>query len=96
MAQERVDNAVANRTGRTPAQLAGNKLFDSEPPKRNYYASVFTQCLNLHMSDQPMAELMIDPAIGQMAAELLGVQGIRIWCVDRSVRCSIAYRSALL
>ena len=95
--RERVDRAVASRTGRTPSQLAGNKLFDSDPDdfvkgrpneadleknsqgNAGYYASVFTQCLQLHMSDEGMYELMVDPSIGKMAAELAGVQGIRIW-----------------
>ena len=89
--------AQASRTGRTPSQLAGNKLFDSDPDdfvkgrpneadleknsqgNAGYYASVFTQCLQLHMSDEGMYELMVDPSIGKMAAELAGVQGIRIW-----------------
>ena len=95
--RECVDRAVASRTGRTPSQLAGNKLFDSDPDdfvkgrpneadleknsqgNAGYYASVFTQCLQLHMSDEGMSELMVDPSIGKMAAELAGVQGIRIW-----------------
>ena len=95
---ERVDRAGASRTGRTPSQLAGNKLFDDSDPDEfvkgrpneadleknsqgnaGYYASVFTQCLQLHMSDEGMYELMVDPSIGKMAAELAGVQGIRIW-----------------
>jgi ectoine hydroxylase-related dioxygenase (phytanoyl-CoA dioxygenase family) len=95
--RERVDAAVAKRTGKTPGQLAGNKLFDSDPDgfvegrpnaadlednsqgSPSYYASVFTQTLQLWMDDAPMAELMVSPAIGKMAAELAGVRGIRIW-----------------
>jgi phytanoyl-CoA hydroxylase len=71
----------AKRTGKTPGQLAGNKLFDanSREEQPSYYSSVFTQTLQLWMDHPGMAELMVDPALGKMAAELAGVQGIRIW-----------------
>ena len=58
-------------------------MSDSENPENSqgqpsYYASVFTQTLQLWMDHLGMAELMVDPALGKMAAELAGVQGIRI------------------
>ena len=83
-----VDEAVANRTGATPAQLAGNKLFDRKEGaaapgdsgvKKPYYASVFTQSLQLHMDHEGVNSMMLDPDIGKAAATLAGVQGIRIW-----------------
>ena len=45
----------------------------------SYYSTVFTQRLQLWTDDAKMRQLMLDPAIGKMAAELAGVDGIRIW-----------------
>jgi len=44
-----------------------------------YYAQVFTQCLKLADTHAEMRELMFDPRLGQLAATLAGVDGIRIW-----------------
>jgi ectoine hydroxylase-related dioxygenase (phytanoyl-CoA dioxygenase family) len=45
----------------------------------SYYAQVFTQCLKLADTHPGMHEIMHDPRLGEMAAKLAGVQGIRIW-----------------
>ena len=44
-----------------------------------YYAKVFDQLLNLWQTNDKVKELMVDERIGQMAAKLAGVDGIRIW-----------------
>lgn len=44
-----------------------------------YYGKVFDQLLNLWQTNDKVRELMIDERIGQMAAKLAGVEGIRIW-----------------
>lgn len=44
-----------------------------------YYAQVFTQCVRLADTHQGMAKLMLDPRLGEVAATLAGVAGIRIW-----------------
>jgi phytanoyl-CoA hydroxylase len=44
-----------------------------------YYAQVFTQCLKLADTHPGMRELMLDPRLGELAATLAGVDGIRIW-----------------
>jgi phytanoyl-CoA hydroxylase len=44
-----------------------------------YYANVFTQCVRLADTHEGMAKLMLDPRLGEMAATLAGVAGIRIW-----------------
>lgn len=67
-----VDEAVANRQDRKMAH-SDWKSGDS------YYDRVFTQRLNLWMDHDGMRELMLDPRLGQMAVELAGVEGIRIW-----------------
>jgi phytanoyl-CoA hydroxylase len=45
----------------------------------DYFGKVFDQLLNLWQTSAAIRELMLDARIGQMAAELAGVQGIRIW-----------------
>lgn len=44
-----------------------------------YFGKVFDQLINLWQTDQAVKELMTAPEIGRMAAELAGVEGIRIW-----------------
>jgi phytanoyl-CoA hydroxylase len=45
----------------------------------DYYAKVFDQLLNLWQTSEQVKELMVDQRIGRMAAQLAGVEGIRIW-----------------
>jgi ectoine hydroxylase-related dioxygenase (phytanoyl-CoA dioxygenase family) len=44
-----------------------------------YYGKVFDQLLNLWQTNDKVKELMLDERIGEMAAKLAGVEGIRIW-----------------
>lgn len=44
-----------------------------------YYNNVFIQRVNLWMDNEPIRNLMLDRRIGRMAAQLAGVDGIRIW-----------------
>lgn len=44
-----------------------------------YHSKVFDQLVNLWQTNDKIKELMMDPAIGQMAATLAGADGIRIW-----------------
>ena len=45
----------------------------------SYYARVFTQCQRLADTHEGVAELVLDPMLGQAAAALAGVDGIRVW-----------------
>ncbi len=45
----------------------------------DYFGKVFDQLLNLWQTNQDVKEMMIDQRIGKMAAQLAGVDGIRIW-----------------
>lgn len=45
----------------------------------DYYARVFTQCVKLADTSKAMARLILDPRIGEMAAKLAGVDGMRVW-----------------
>ncbi|MCS7224510.1 MAG: phytanoyl-CoA dioxygenase family protein [Armatimonadetes bacterium] len=44
-----------------------------------YYARVFKQRVNLWQTNDRVKKLMLDPRLGKMAADLAGVDGIRIW-----------------
>jgi phytanoyl-CoA hydroxylase len=44
-----------------------------------YFGKVFDQLINLWQTDEEVKKLMMDERIGRMAADLAGVDGIRIW-----------------
>lgn len=46
---------------------------------RGYYASVFTQCQRLADTHAGMAGLILDPQLGEAAALLAGLDGVRVW-----------------
>jgi phytanoyl-CoA hydroxylase len=45
----------------------------------SYYARVFTQCMRLADTNAGMAELILDPKLGEIVATLAGVDGVRVW-----------------
>lgn len=45
----------------------------------DYFGKVFDQLINLWQTNEGVKEIMFDKRIGKMAAELAGVDGIRIW-----------------
>jgi phytanoyl-CoA hydroxylase len=59
-------------------RLGSDRLHNQANPDA-YYAQVFTQCLRLADTHEGMRRLLFDPALGQMAATLAGIDGIRIW-----------------
>ena len=75
-----VDTAVAERKGNklpggTAVEGEGNKdQFDAD-----YYGKVFEQMVNLWQTSARIKELILDPRIAKMAAELSGEPGIRCW-----------------
>lgn len=78
--REAVGSAVAERHGRKFANqdvLIGDD--DGINPDAEYYGKVFDQLLNLWQTDAAMKERMLDPRIGEMAARLAGVDGLRVW-----------------
>lgn len=69
------DEAVEQR-------LAGGRGFqnlNNQGDPDAFYAQVFTQCLKLADTHDGMRRLMLDPRLGETAATLAGVDGIRIW-----------------
>jgi phytanoyl-CoA hydroxylase len=76
--REALDEAVAKRNG--------NKLPDrkevygkGDDADKSYYDNVFDQLINLWQDNEKMKKVMLDERLGKMAAQLAGVDGIRIW-----------------
>lgn len=70
--REAVDEAVAAREG---YKLPGERSRAGD----SYYDNVFTQRINLWMDSEKVRKLMLDERIAKLAADLEGVDGIRIW-----------------
>jgi ectoine hydroxylase-related dioxygenase (phytanoyl-CoA dioxygenase family) len=70
--REVTDQAVRQRL-----ESRGSLTNQSNPD--DYYAQVFTQCLRLADSSPAMRELIYDRRLGQIAGELAGARGLRIW-----------------
>lgn len=74
--RDAVDEAVA--------ELGDCKLAGHEGDKRwiagdSYYARVFVQRINLWQANEKVRKLALDPRLGEMAAQLAGVEGIRLY-----------------
>ena len=67
------DEAVEQRLNET--RPGWNNQHDPDA----FYAQVFTQCVRLADTHEGMAEIMYDPRLGEVAATLAGIDGIRIW-----------------
>lgn len=70
--RQNVDAAVAHRENRRLAKI-------DERSGDSYYDNVFIQRVNLWQDNGGVRQLMIDARLGKLAAELAGVDGIRIW-----------------
>lgn len=57
----------------------GTTFLHNQDDPDGYYAQVFQQALKLREVHEGMREIMDDPRLGKVAAELAGVEGIRIW-----------------
>ena len=73
-----LDEAVKKR--------GGNKMPDrkevygkGDDSDKSYYDNVFDQLINLWQDNEKIKQIMLDERLGKMAAELAGVDGIRIW-----------------
>jgi len=75
-----VSEAIAERKGQ---KIPGKAVMVGEDDGINedaeYYGKVFDQLINLWQTNGKMKKLMCDPKIGEIAAKLAGVEGIRIW-----------------
>ena len=68
------DQAVADRLA--SAEKLTNQAKDEDP---SYYSRVFVQCLRLADTNEEMKGLIYHEDIGRMAAQLAGIDGIRVW-----------------
>jgi len=71
--REAVDEAVAGRANRL---LANSK---KEAGSDSYYDNVFIQRINLWQDNEKVRKLILDQRLGKIAAELSGVEGMRLW-----------------
>ena len=76
--QEAVDQRLA-MTAEGVNSTETNRILSNQQNPDSYYAQVFTQCIKLLETHEGMKELMLDPRLGELAATLAGVDGIRIW-----------------
>jgi hypothetical protein len=75
-----VTSAIEERAGiKIPGKNIRIGESDGINEDSDYYAKVFDQLLNLWQTNEQVKDLMIDERIGKMAAQLAGVNGIRIW-----------------
>jgi ectoine hydroxylase-related dioxygenase (phytanoyl-CoA dioxygenase family) len=78
--RDAVTTAVRERGGiKIPGKDIKVGQADGINEDSDYYAKVFDQLLNLWQTSEQVKELMLDQRIGKMAAQLAGVDGIRIW-----------------
>ncbi|HTT88443.1 MAG TPA: phytanoyl-CoA dioxygenase family protein, partial [Acidimicrobiales bacterium] len=81
--RDAVDEAVSDRGGQrfsrpTAIDSEVNQSTEAEE-RRAYYDRVFTQRVNLWQTNDKVRELMFDPALGRVATDVAGIEGVRIW-----------------
>jgi phytanoyl-CoA hydroxylase len=77
-----IERATAARTTRLPLQGENYEESFHEggySESDEYYNNVFTQKINLWMTDDDVRGLVLSEWLGQVATELAGVDGMRIW-----------------
>ena len=75
-----VTEALEERNGqKMPGKAVKVGEDDGINKDADYFNNVFDQLLNLWQTNDKVKELMLDERIGKMAADLAGVDGIRIW-----------------
>lgn len=75
-----VEAALAERNGqKMPGKAAKISENDGINNDAEYFSKVFDQLINLWQTNDQVKKIMFDEKIGQMAAKLAGVDGIRIW-----------------
>ena len=69
------DEAVSERLA-SAGEMTNQK---GDGDGKSYYSRVFVQCIRLADTNDEMRELIYDRRIGRMAAQLAGIDGIRVW-----------------
>ncbi|WP_158798858.1 phytanoyl-CoA dioxygenase family protein [Pedobacter sp. L105] len=75
-----VSTAIAERKGqKIPGRPGKINEDDGINKDAKYHSKVFDQLVNLWQTSEEVKQLMLNPKIGEMAATLAEVDGIRIW-----------------
>ncbi len=77
-----VGEAIEQRGDRrfsSPTARDSDVDIQEDTEQRAYYDRVFTQRVNLWQTNDTVRELMFDPELGRVAAEVAGIDGVRIW-----------------
>ena len=78
--RETVTAAVKERAGvKIPGKETRIGEADGINEDADYFGKVFDQLLNLWQTNKGVKEMMFDERLGRMAAQLAGIDGIRIW-----------------
>ena len=73
-------NAINKRSGQKfPDRGIKSGEEDNINEDADYFGNVFDQLINLWKTDEEMKKLILDERIGEMACELAGVDGMRVW-----------------
>lgn len=75
--RDTIAHAVASRSSRLPLEDTQYDTFFHSVDE--YYDRVFTQKINLWMTDAGTRELVLDKRLGEVAANLAGMDGARIY-----------------
>jgi phytanoyl-CoA hydroxylase len=73
-----VVEAVEERRN-APKPKPGEPWLINEGNADEYYNEVFLQCIKLADTHAGVRKIMLDPKLGELAARLAGIDGIRIW-----------------
>ncbi len=74
--RQAVDEAVAETVAQ---ESRGRDVIHNQGGEDRYYKRVFVQCVNLWKTHERVKELVLDSRLGQMAAEVSGAPGIRLF-----------------
>lgn len=78
--REAVTEALDQRGGKKfPNSNTKTGDEDKINKESDYYGKVFDQLINLWQTNEKVKQIMLNEAIGKMASELSGADGIRIW-----------------
>ena len=70
--QDAVDEAVAQFMKR-------DDMYHNQRGGDSYYGNVFVQCVNLWKTSEQVKQLILDPELGRLAADLAGTSGVRLY-----------------
>ena len=73
------DSTTERKGRKLPGRTTKINEDDGINKETDYFSKVFDQLINLWQTNAEMKELIVSEEIGRMAAELAGIDGIRVW-----------------